>query len=83
MIYLLLAVISSMMVSVLMRLSETRIHNNVSMLACNYLMCTGLAALYAKAMPSSQEGIASDCQRSHFASLDCSRLNGHKKKGLS
>lgn len=46
MIYLILAIISSMLVSVIMRLSETRIHNNLSMLASNYLMCTAIAALY-------------------------------------
>lgn len=46
MIYLILAIISSVLVSVIMRLSETRIQNNLSMLACNYLMCTAVAALY-------------------------------------
>ncbi len=51
MIYLVLAILSSMLVSVLMRLSETRIHNRASMLACNYLMCTVLAASFAGAVP--------------------------------
>ena len=50
MIYLILAIISSVLVSVIMRLSETRIQNNLSMLACNYLMCTAVAALYTGTM---------------------------------
>lgn len=45
MIYLILAVVSSMLVSVIMRVSERHIHNNISMLASNYLMCIVLAAL--------------------------------------
>ena len=56
MIYLVLAILSSMLVSVLMRLSETRIHNRASMLACNYLMCTVLAASFAGAVPLPREG---------------------------
>lgn len=45
MIDLILAVVSSMLVSVIMRVSEKHIHNNISMLASNYLMCTVLAAV--------------------------------------
>ena len=45
MIDLILAVVSSMLVSVIMRVSEKHIHNNISMLASNYLMCTALAAI--------------------------------------
>ena len=58
MIYLVLAILSSMLVSVLMRLSETRIHNRASMLACNYLMWTVLAASFAGAVPLPREGVA-------------------------
>ena len=46
MIYLLLAILSSAMVSVIMRLSTDKVTGNVSMLAMNYLMCMGVAALY-------------------------------------
>ena len=46
MIYLLLAIFSSAMVSVVMRLSTNRVGNNVAMLVMNYLMCLVLAALY-------------------------------------
>ncbi len=46
MIFLVLAVLSSVLVSVIMRISEKRIRNNVSMLAANYLMCTALAAVF-------------------------------------
>lgn len=45
MIYLILAVTSSMLVSVIMRVSEKYIHNNITMLASNYLMCSVLAAI--------------------------------------
>lgn len=47
MIYLVLAIVSSMLVSVTMRLSEGRAKNGVSMLAMNYLMCTGLSVAFA------------------------------------
>ena len=47
MIHLVLAIVSSASVSVVMRLSEKRVRNNVSMLALNYLMCALMAGLYA------------------------------------
>lgn len=46
MIYLLLAIVSSTLVSVIMRLSTDRVKQNVAMLAMNYLMCTLLAVGY-------------------------------------
>lgn len=46
MIYLLLAIISSAMVSVIMRLSSEKVSGNVSMLAVNYLMCLAMACAY-------------------------------------
>ena len=47
MMYLILAVVSSMLVSVCMRLSEGRAKNNISMLAVNYAMCSVMSLLYA------------------------------------
>ena len=47
MIYLVLAVLASTMVSVVMRLSTGKVKNNMSMLAGNYLICTLLAAANA------------------------------------
>ena len=47
MICLILAIVSSMLVSVCMRLSEGRAKNNISMLAMNYAMCSVLSLLYA------------------------------------
>lgn len=47
MIYLILAILASMLVSVTMRLSESRTEGGVSKLAVNYLMCTLLSVLYA------------------------------------
>ena len=43
---LLLAIASSALVSITMRLSETKIKNNLAMLAVNYIMCTFLAWAY-------------------------------------
>ena len=45
MIYLILAVISSTLVSVIMRASEKYVRNNITMLASNYFMCSALAAI--------------------------------------
>lgn len=47
MIYLILAIVSSMMVSVVMRLSEKHIRSSAAMLAMNYLMCCVLALLFS------------------------------------
>lgn len=61
MIYLLLAIISSMLVSVIMRVSEKHIHNQISMLASNYLMCTLFAAVCTgtwNLFPTDQTGFA-------------------------
>ena len=46
MISLLLAVLSSAAISLIMRLSSTRVKGNVSMLAMNYLMCLLIAGTY-------------------------------------
>ena len=46
MLNLLLAIASSALVSITMRLSETKIKNNTAMLAVNYIMCTFLAWAY-------------------------------------
>ena len=45
MLNLLCAILSSALVSILMRLSSTRIKENVSMLAMNYVMCLIVSAL--------------------------------------
>lgn len=47
MFYLLCAIISSALVSIIMRLSTDKVENNISMLAMNYLMCSVVAAAYA------------------------------------
>ena len=55
MLLLLLAVLSSSMISILMRVSSDRIRANLSMLAVNYLVCALLGAAYTgfrPAMPS-------------------------------
>ena len=59
MIYLILAILASMAVAVVMRLSEKHIRNNISMLASNYLMCCVLAGAYADVLRGSlaQAGI--------------------------
>lgn len=45
MIYLLLAILSSALVSIIMRLSEKQVSGNVGMLAVNYLMCIIIAGI--------------------------------------
>lgn len=45
MIYLILAILSSALVSIIMRLSEKHISGNVGMLAVNYLMCITIAGI--------------------------------------
>lgn len=47
MLYLILAIASSAMVSVIMRLSGRKVTGNIAMLTVNYLMCFLVAALYA------------------------------------
>ena len=49
MLYLILAILSSACVSLFMRLSESKIRNNIAMLVMNYCMCALLGALYAGA----------------------------------
>lgn len=44
---LLLAIFSSAMVSIVMRLSDRKVTNNIAMLSVNYLMCVCVAAAYA------------------------------------
>ena len=46
MIYLILAIACSTLISVIMRISSDKVTGNVSMLAMNYLMCVVVAALY-------------------------------------
>lgn len=46
MIYLILAILSSVSVSLLMRLSETKVKGNVSLLLMNYMMCIILAVAF-------------------------------------
>ena len=47
MVYLLLAIASSAMIAVIMRISSRSVRSNSSMLAINYLTCLLLAAVYA------------------------------------
>lgn len=46
MIYLILAILSSALISVIMRLSSDRVKNNISMLAVNYLTCMLIAGAF-------------------------------------
>jgi len=49
MLFLILAILSSALVSLVMRLSTDRVTGNVSMLAMNYLMCLVIAGVYTGA----------------------------------
>lgn len=57
MVYLICAICCSMLISVIMRLSETRIRNNIAMLAMNYLMCTAVAAFFVRENLTSPPGL--------------------------
>lgn len=46
MLYLILAIVSSAMISIVMRLSEGKVRGRLTMLAVNYLMCLLLAGFY-------------------------------------
>ena len=58
MLYLLLAIASSSLISVIMRLSADKVKGSLSMLAVNYLICTLLSAVYAggNILPMRAEG---------------------------
>ena len=58
MIYLILAIVSSALVSVVMRVSQRFSRNSISMLAANYVMCTAAAAFLAGGVLPSGEGAA-------------------------
>lgn len=60
MIYLLLAILSSSLISVIMRLSADKVKGNLSMLAVNYLICMLLSAVYAggHVLPLHAEGFS-------------------------
>lgn len=47
MFYLILAIASSALVSVIMRLSDRKVTGNIAMLAVNYLMCVAVSVVYA------------------------------------
>ena len=47
MFYLILAIASSALVSVIMRLSDRKVTGNIAMLAVNYLMCVAVSSAYA------------------------------------
>ena len=56
--YLFLAILSSALIAVIMRLSSGKVHANLSMLAANYLVCLLLAAVFGKfqVFPVAQPG---------------------------
>lgn len=56
MFFFLLAVITSALVSVFMRASENHVRNNITMLAFNYVMCTGLALVCTPGLFAIPEG---------------------------
>ena len=58
MIYLVLAIISSALVSVVMRISQRFSRNGMTMLASNYVMCTAAAAFLAGGVIPTGEGAA-------------------------
>lgn len=55
MIYLILAIFSSVMVSLIMRFSERKISNNVGLLLMNYIMCIILAVFFSLRRKSAKD----------------------------
>lgn len=51
MLYLLLAIFSTAMVSIIMRLSERKTNSDIGLLAVNYVMCTLMSLVFAGEMP--------------------------------
>ena len=58
MFYLILAILSSAMVSVVMRVSQRFARNSITMLAANYVMCTAAAVVLAGGVIPTGEGAA-------------------------
>ena len=58
MIYLILAIVSSSLVSVVMRISQKYARNRMTMLVANYVMCTAAAAFLAGGVIPAGEGAA-------------------------
>ena len=60
MVFLLLAVLSSSLISVIMRLSADKVKGSLSMLAVNYVICMSLSAVYAgfDVLPVKAEGFS-------------------------
>ena len=60
MLFLVLGILSSALISILMRLSSDKIHANRSMLAMNYLVCALIGAKYTdfQIWPSSEDGFS-------------------------
>ena len=60
MVYLLLAIASSALISVIMRLSADKVKGNLSMLATNYVICMLLSVVYAggNVLPVKEEGFS-------------------------
>lgn len=57
---LVLAVVSSALIAILMRVSADKVKNNISMLAVNYLICLAVGGVYAggRLLPSGAEGFS-------------------------
>lgn len=51
MIYLILSIVTSSMISILMRISEKKIKSTLAMFVTNYLVCTVLSVVYIKDVP--------------------------------
>ncbi len=57
MLYLLLAIASSALVSIIMRLSDRKVTGNIAMLTVNYLMCLAVSIVYAGNLFPKSEGL--------------------------
>lgn len=58
MLYLLLAIASSALVSIIMRLSDRKVTGNIAMLTVNYLMCFAVSAVYCGNLFPAADGLS-------------------------
>lgn len=59
MVYLILAIVSSAVISLLMRAGEKHVQNNMTMFIYNYIICMLMAIMFKgnTSLPENQEGI--------------------------
>lgn len=76
MIYLIAAIVSSALVSIIMRLSESYIKNNISMLAVNYAACVLVAGIHMGLPERAFEAMGADAGTGMRIAVALGVING-------